>query len=91
LVDANEAAAAGLATAVVPVDDLQKESATLAAELSTRARSTIVATKAMLIRLRDHRRPPAGLADDIITACYGSGEFREGVRAFLGGRRPEWK
>ncbi len=91
LVDANEALAGGLATVVVPASDVQQETAKVAAELSTRARSTIAATKAMMIRLRDHRRPPAGLADDIISACYGSEEFREDVRAFLGGRRPEWK
>jgi enoyl-CoA hydratase len=91
LIDAKEAAAAGLATVVVSVDDLQQETARVAAELSTRARSTITATKAMLVRLREHRRPAAGSADDIISACYGSDDFKEGVRAFLDGRRPEWQ
>lgn len=91
LVDANDAAAAGLVTSVVAVDALQEETAKVAAELSTRARSTIAATKAMLIRLRDHRRPPAGIADDIISACYGSADFKEGVASFLSGRKPNWK
>lgn len=91
LIDAHEALAAGLATAVVPAGEVQQETARIAKELSARARSTIKATKAMMIRLRDHRRPPAGIADDIISECYGSEEFREGVRAFLGGQRPEWK
>ena len=90
LVDAKEALAAGLATMVVDADSLQQETAKVAAELSTRARSTIVATKAMLIRLRDHRRPAAGVADDIISACYGSDDFKEGVRSFLEGRKPSW-
>jgi enoyl-CoA hydratase/carnithine racemase len=88
LIDAKEAMVSGLATVVVPQSDLQAETAKLAAELSTRARSTIAATKAMLIRLRDHRRPPAGIADDIISACYGSDDFKEGVTSFLEGRKP---
>jgi enoyl-CoA hydratase/carnithine racemase len=62
----------------------------LAAELSARARSTIVATKAMMLRVRDHRRPPFGSADDILRECYGSAEFREGVLAFAERRRPRW-
>ena len=74
---------------MLPSGELQQETLKIAAELSTRARSTIAATKAMMLRLRDHRRPPAGAADDIIRECYGSAEFKEGVEAFLDGRQPE--
>jgi enoyl-CoA hydratase/carnithine racemase len=91
MIDAREALNAGLANVLVPSSDLQQEAYKIAAELSTRAQSTIKATKAMLLRLRDHRRPPAGSADDIIRECYGSAEFSEGVDAFLAGRRPNWK
>jgi len=90
LIDANEAYQRGLATLVLPVDQLEAETIKIAAELSTRAPSTIKATKAMLLRLRDHRRPAAGSADDILRECYGSGDFREGVAAFLDGRRPQF-
>jgi enoyl-CoA hydratase/carnithine racemase len=90
LVDAAEALAIGLATRVAPADRVADEARALAADLATRAPSTIAATKAVLQRLRDHRRPPAGSADDIVAACYGSDEFREGVRAFLEGREPSW-
>jgi enoyl-CoA hydratase/carnithine racemase len=90
MIDAREAMAAGLANAIIPSDQLEQETFKIAAELSTRAQSTIKATKAMLLRLRDHRRPPAGVADDIIRECYGSQEFREGVDAFLAGRKPNW-
>jgi enoyl-CoA hydratase/carnithine racemase len=90
MIDAREAAAAGLATIVVPSAQLHQETIKIAAELSTRAASTIKATKAMMVRLRDHRRPPAGIADDIIREAYGSAEFKEGVKAFLGGRKPNW-
>ncbi len=90
LVDATEARQLGLATLVMPVDQLAAETARFAAELATRAPGTIAATKAMLLRLRDHRRPPAGSADDILRACYGSNEFKEGVAAFLEGRKPQF-
>jgi enoyl-CoA hydratase/carnithine racemase len=88
MIDAREALASGLATMVVPSSELQQETLRLAAELGTRARSTTTATKEMLIRLRDHRRPPAGIADEIISDCYASSEFKEGVKAFLQGRKP---
>lgn len=90
MMDAKEAMATGMATMVVPSTALDDEVWRLAADLSTRARSTIVATKKILIRLRDHRRPPAGAADEIIRECYSSKEFKEGVTAFLEGRRPVW-
>jgi enoyl-CoA hydratase/carnithine racemase len=90
MIDAHEAINAGLANLIVPSGELQQEAYKIAAELSTRAQSTIKATKAMLLRLRDHRRPPQGSADDVLRECYGSVEFKEGVTAFLDGRRPRW-
>ncbi|MDP3717915.1 MAG: enoyl-CoA hydratase [Acidobacteriota bacterium] len=90
LMDAYEAYHRGLAAVVVPVDQVEAETTKLAAQLSTRASSTVKATKAMLLRLRDHRRPPAGSADDLLRACYGSDHFKEGVAAFLDGRPPRW-
>jgi enoyl-CoA hydratase/carnithine racemase len=90
MVDAREAAAVGLVNAVVS-GDLEQAATSIAADLSTRARSTIAATKAMMLRLRDHRRPPPGSGDDIIRACYDSAEFKNGVTAFLAGKKPLWK
>jgi enoyl-CoA hydratase/carnithine racemase len=91
LYDASEALAAGLATNVVQSDRLDIEVRKLAEILSLYAQSTIAATKAMLLRLRDHRRPDSGAGDDIVRDCYGSEDFREGVAAFLGKRPPRWK
>src|SRR5688572_28699572 len=88
LVDADEALSLGLANRIVPAETLDAEVRSLALELSRRAGSTIAATKALLQRIRDHRRPPP--ADDIIAACYASEHFREGVMAFAQGRKPRW-
>ena len=88
LIDADEAMALGLANRIVPAETHDAEVRALALELSRRAGSTIAATKALLQRIRDHRRPPP--ADDIIAACYASEQFREGVMAFVEGRKPRW-
>ena len=90
MLDVQEASIAGMVNSVMLSAQLQQETIKVAAELSTRARSTVIATKAMLARLRDHRRPPAGSADDLIRACYGSKEFKEGVKAFSEGRKPNF-
>lgn len=88
LIDADEAMTLGLATRIASPETLDSEVRLLALELGQRASSTIVATKALLRRLREHRCPPP--ADDIIAACYASREFKEGVAAFLEGRNPKW-
>ena len=90
MIDAREAMAVRLATMVVPQNMLQDEVWRQATELTQRARSTIVATKKIMLKLRDHRRPPPGSDDDIIRECYNSPEFKEGVAAFLAGRKPNW-
>ena len=80
---ADEARRAGLVSEIFGEDEISHEVTKLAEELATRKRSTIVATKAMLARLRDHRRPAAGSADDILRECYGDSDFKNGVAAFL--------
>jgi len=89
LIDAEEARALRIATRVVEGDRLDVAVDALARELSTHAPSTVEATKATLQRLRAHRRPPD--ADDIVARCYGSDDCREGVAAFLDGRKPQWR
>lgn len=90
LMDAAEAHALGLVSRIVPVESLEEEARALARDLTTRAGSTIRATKQMLLRLRALRMPASGAGDDIVAACYGSADFLEGVAAFREGRPPRF-
>lgn len=83
LITAEEARRTGLANEIVAADQLSAEVLKRAEDLATRKRSTITATKATLLLLRDHRRPKQNAANHILKACYGSDDFREGVNAFI--------
>lgn len=85
---AGEALAAGLATEVVAAAALDERVRDLCAELTNRAPLTLWASKQAIRRLR-HARLPEG--DDLVAACYGSDDFREGVRAFTDKRPPRWR
>jgi enoyl-CoA hydratase/carnithine racemase len=90
MVSADQALEWGLVTRVVPSGELATETLALALDLARRAPSTIGTTKAMLRRLRAARRPDPGACDDLIAACYGSADFREGVAAFAARRAPRF-
>jgi enoyl-CoA hydratase/carnithine racemase len=83
LIDAEEARRSGLATEIIASDQLSEEVMKRAADLATRKRSTVAATKATLLLLRDHRRPKLSAANDIVKECYGSDDFKAGVNAFI--------
>lgn len=83
LIDAEEARRSGLATEIIVSDQLSEEVMKRAADLATRKRSTVAATKATLLLLRDHRRPKLASANDIVKECYASDDFKEGVGAFI--------
>lgn len=87
-VTAAEALAAGLATEVVAADELDARVRELSEELCSRAPLTMWASKQALRRIRDSRLPDG---EDLIAACYGSDDFREGVRAFVEKRPPQWR
>lgn len=87
-IPADEALAAGLATEIVSAADLGARVRELCEELRSRAPLTVWATKQAIRRLRDSRLPDG---DDLVAACYGSDDFREGVRAFLEKRPPQWR
>jgi len=90
LVGAEEAFAAGLITELL--DDraaVEARGAELAAQLAGQAPLTLRATKEALRRLN---AAAANVDDkDLIVMCYTSEDFREGLEAFLGKRKPDWK
>jgi enoyl-CoA hydratase/carnithine racemase len=89
LAGAEEALAAGLISEIVADHDALIARATaLADTLAGHAPLTLAATKEGLRRLRV---PGAGVDDrDIVARTYMSADFREGLEAFLGKRKPTW-
>lgn len=88
---AAEAEALGLANRLVPQADLEAATRTLAETVAANAPLTIRATKEAVRRVLEHRRLPKEASDDLVTLCYTSDDFREGVEAFLNKRAPQWK
>jgi enoyl-CoA hydratase/carnithine racemase len=87
LLEAEEARALGLVTRMAAFDELDHVVLSLAASIAANAPLTIRATKESLRRIQEHRRAEA-ITDDLITMCYSSNDFKEGVAAFLAKRPP---
>ena len=90
LLEADEALALGLATRIVEPEAIDLEVTSLALKLSEHAPLTLRATKIMVREILAARRVPVAQADDLIAACYGSDDFKEGVAAFLAKRAPRF-
>ncbi|OZI48949.1 enoyl-CoA hydratase [Bordetella genomosp. 5] len=90
LLSANDLREAGTIREVVEDDRLHSRAQEIAEHVQTLAPLTLWATKTSLLRLRD-----ASLLgvqdDDLLSACYMSADFQEGVRAFMEKRRPVWQ
>jgi enoyl-CoA hydratase len=90
LVEADEAAAAGLLNEVLDdIPALQRRVGELALLIAGNAPLTLNATKQALARLQ--RRLSREEGEDLILMCYMSRDFREGLDAFLNKRAPQWK
>lgn len=83
LFDAETAKSTGLVNAVVPAEQIYAEVATLAASLGRFAPLTLKASKALIMRTQQARRPGAALSDDWIETCYMSDDFAAAVDKFV--------
>jgi enoyl-CoA hydratase len=89
LIGADEAMAIGLVNEIVDTPEALLERAwALGAQIATQAPLTMMAGKEVVRRMRAN----FGAIDDrdLIALCYGSADFREGLRAFLAKRAPKF-
>ena len=89
--DAAEALSLGLVTRIVPEPELMPEARALAQKLSRNSPAAMEATKRLLNRFSDRHLP--GEIEAAIQAnvqARTTSDFREGVRAFLEKRDPQW-
>jgi enoyl-CoA hydratase len=88
LLGADEALAAGYLLEVVAPDAIDAASDKLCERLAALAPVTQKVSKQAFNRLLHAGLPDA---EDLIRACYGSTDFREGVTAFTDKRSPAWR
>jgi enoyl-CoA hydratase len=84
---ADEALAGGFLAAIVAPAELDARIAELCERLQRHAPITMRVSKEAIRRLM-HAGLPDG--DDLVRACYGSEDFRIGVRAFVEKKAPDW-
>ncbi|MGI9408149.1 MAG: enoyl-CoA hydratase/isomerase family protein [Hyphomicrobiaceae bacterium] len=89
LIDSFEAKLIGLVSTVCGTPEETRETATkLAQRMAEHAPLTMRATKEAIRRLQDAACQVDD--EDLITLCYTSADFREGMDAFLTKRKPKW-
>lgn len=92
LLSAEEALRAEYLAAILDDADFFDRVLDIARQISANAPLTLWATKEAFRRLHGSlsERPADIRFDDVIERVYGSGDFREGVRAHVEKRRPVW-
>jgi enoyl-CoA hydratase/carnithine racemase len=85
---ADEALDCGFLLQLSEPGEIDSTLASLCERLAALAPVTQRVTKEGLRRLVSRNLPAD---EDLIRCCYGSDDFREGVQAFVGKRRPVWK
>ncbi|ODV43344.1 enoyl-CoA hydratase [Cupriavidus sp. UYMMa02A] len=87
ILDAETALACGFLEGVYPAETLEAEVAALCDRLGVLAPVTQSVVKEALRRQTVESVPDT---DDLVRRCYGSGDFHEGVDAFVNRRPPVW-
>ena len=94
-VDADRAYEMGLVNCVVAPDVLERTALSLAAEIGANAPLSLEGNKRVIRALRSFGPDlPPELERELIElreSCFGSEDFREGIRAFGAKERPRWK
>ncbi|MBO0756091.1 MAG: enoyl-CoA hydratase/isomerase family protein [Bradyrhizobiaceae bacterium] len=88
MITAEEAQNVGFVIGVVEPTDIERRIVEICERLAGNAPLTIRVSKEAIRRLL-HAGLPDG--DDLVRACYGSEDFRHGVRAFVDKREPQWR
>jgi len=88
LLTAEEAHGAGYVHEIVPAAQIEARVTALAHQIAEHAPITLWVTKESIRRLGASRTLPDD--EDLIATTYMSADFREGVRAFLDKRKPQW-
>jgi enoyl-CoA hydratase/carnithine racemase len=89
--EAHEAATLGVVNRVVAVDEIDQFVRDVAYTITKNAPLTIKATKEIVRRIQASRRLDSDAGRDLISLCYTSNDFAEGVDAFLEKRSPKWR
>jgi len=89
LMDADEMRAAGLLNEIAPADALHARAEAMAKTLLEHAPITLRTCKRELVRVVRGWAPPDD--EEHVIQAYMSDDFKEGIEAFLGKRRPRWQ
>jgi enoyl-CoA hydratase/carnithine racemase len=87
MVDAEEARSCGFVEAIHPPEEIGAMAEAMCKRLIGHAPITMRAAKEAMRRVTMANIPDGS---DLIRACYGSADFKEGMTAFLAKRKPEW-
>jgi enoyl-CoA hydratase/carnithine racemase len=90
--DAREAASMGLVNRVLPDGEIESYVRSIAETIAQNAPLSIRAAKAVIRELlRDTGTRDAATCDALVKACFESEDYREGRRAFLEKRKPQFQ
>lgn len=92
--NAERAEAIGLVNEVVPEEAIETASLELAAEVAANAPLSMTGNKRAIETLARFPRLTLEQEEELVElrrSCFASEDFREGIRAFAGKRRPRWQ